>query len=159
MNYKIPGLASIGLAFLAIGIADYQLFKYSTIFGVIYIVGMLPVFLNTLYQYCRKCPHVGNSTCRHVIFGKLIKRLFGLLEPSPYETKAMLSVLISNSLFFIFPQYWLFQNTFLVVTFWVIMSLSVVIIRKSVCPSCLNNNCYFAVRKGEQYAHIESKTT
>lgn len=146
MDYRIPGLVSIFLAFIAIGIADFQLFQYSITIGVVYIVLMPIIFLNTLYQYCRKCIHVADGTCRHVIFGKLINKLFKVSKPSPYTFKEVSSVLISNTLFFIFPQYWLFKNLLLLITFWVFMLISIITIRYLVCPNCCNRNCYFCKR-------------
>jgi len=143
MNYKIPGTLSIALAFMAIGIACFQLLEHSLLIGLLYIFATPLLFLNTLFRYCRKCPHAVDGTCRHIVFGKIVYFLFKSIQPSPYKVWESLSVAVSIGSVFIFPQYWLIKNPFRFVLFWVIMLSSITTIRFMVCPSCRNVYCRF----------------
>ena len=141
MNDKVPGLSSILLLFVALGIADYQLFTVSTLLGVIYLLCTPIVFLNLLYLYCRKCPHVKNGTCRHVLFGWVVKKLFKPLEPAQYKVKEVILALLPLVIYVVFPLYWLFQNRSLFIAFWILMLIAVMIVRTGVCTSCKNTHC------------------
>ncbi|MBN1398061.1 MAG: hypothetical protein JXA06_08540 [Bacteroidetes bacterium] len=141
MNYKIPGLLSIGIMFIALAIAGYQLFMSSALIGILYALLLPVVFLNLLYFYCRKCPHVPDNSCRHVIFGPIVKKLYKLEEPSPYKISELFLALFPFILFILFPQYWLFQNKLLLTVFWILMIISGLIILFGVCRECRNTHC------------------
>ncbi|MEL7656011.1 MAG: hypothetical protein AAGU75_08895 [Bacillota bacterium] len=141
MNYKIPGLLSIILFFSAMGIADYQLFTVSAMLGFALVIGFPLTLLNTLYFYCRKCPHVTQKNCRHVIFGFIVYKLFKPLEPSKYELKEIISAILPMAIVIMLSQYWLIQNRNLFIVFWVLMLISIITIRVSVCTVCGNSNC------------------
>ncbi len=147
MNYKIPGLSSIALMFIAIVLADIRLFTISITSGVIYTVLIPILFLFVLYCYCRKCPHSANGatkgTCRHVILGKITSSLFGNSKPAKYTIKEILSALIPLLILIAFPQYWLFRDITLFIVFWILMLAAGIIVRTGVCPGCKNVNCGF----------------
>jgi hypothetical protein len=147
MKDKIPGVSSIALVFIAFGIAAYQLLQYSILLGLLFIVFTPAVFLNVMYQYCRKCPHVKSKTCRHVIIGAITGKLFGSIESSAYTRREILLMLIPLCALVIFPQYWLFQNIPLLIAFWVLMVLAVLIVLTGVCRTCENNNCAMCPNK------------
>jgi len=147
MSYKIPGLSSIILLFIALGIADYQLFTVSLPLGIVYFICIPLSFLITLYNYCRKCPHVASKTCRHVLFGWIISKLFKPIQPSKYTVKEAFVSLIPLVFIVIFPQYWLVQSIGLFIAFWVLMLAAVVIVRIGVCIGCKNVNCLFCPNK------------
>ncbi len=143
MNYKVPGLLSVGLIGIAIGIAGIQLFLSSAILGAAYVCCFPVVMLSMLYFYCRKCPHVALGTCRHVIPGPIVKAMFKPVEPSNYKLWEMALALIPFAVFIIFPQFWLLKNIPLVIIFWTLMLLGGILVRTSVCPKCQNVNCFF----------------
>jgi len=141
MNYKIPGLLSSSIVFIAFIIAFYQLFISSVLIGILYTIFLPIVFLNLLYFFCRKCPHVPDNSSRHVIFGPIVKKLYKLEEPSPYKISELFLALFPFVLFILFPQYWLFQNKSLLAVFWMLMIISGLIILFGVCRKCRNTHC------------------
>jgi hypothetical protein len=147
MKYRIPGLASIILGFTAVGIAIYQLFKNSIILGIVYTICFIVFFIITLYYYCRKCPHIKDNSCRRVLFGWATGRLFKPVKPAPYKPHEKLAQYFNMFVYIIFPQYWLFQDKFLFIIFWVLMILSVVIQLIAICPGCKNAFCSYRVKK------------
>lgn len=147
MNYKVPGLSSIILVFAALLIACCQLFLSSPVLALIYFICIPLAFLFTLYNYCTKCPHVQDGTCRHVVFGWVVVKLFKIRSPSKYTLKEIILALAPIAALLIFPQYWLFQNIGLFTVFWVLMLIAVVIVRTGVCISCRNSNCKFCPNK------------
>lgn len=153
MNYKFPGLTSILFMFVALAIASYSLFANSFILGAVYTLFIPIALLNTLYNYCRKCPHAVDQTCRHVILGMVIMRSFKPLQPSSYTINEYLRALIPLILLFIYPQYWLIANTNLIVLFWLFMAAAVFIIRIGVCSDCRNANCMFCPKAKNHIRH------
>lgn len=147
MSYKVPGLLSITLVFIALGIMDYQLFSISLAIGLIYALCIPVAFAFTLFNYCRKCPHVTQKSCRHVILGLIVARLFKPLAPSKYTLKEIFTALIPLMLLVIFPQYQLFLNISLFIAFWILMLIAVIIVRMEVCKKCENINCTFCPGK------------
>lgn len=141
MNYRVPGLSSIIILFIGFGIAVYQLFMSSALLGLTYFIFIPVVFLNLLYHYCRKCPHVKNNSCRHVIFGQLTKKLFGILQPSKYTNKEILLALTPLLIIVLLPQYWLFKNKFLLIAFLFLLLIAFIIVRTGVCKGCQNRYC------------------
>lgn len=141
MNYKIPGLSSGAFIFIALILADIWLFITSFSLGIIYTIVIPIMFLMVLYFYCRKCPHTVNGTCRHVIFGRITKKLFGPSDQQKYTAKEILFTLIALLILIAFPQYWLIQNLVLFTVFWFLMFITGIIIRTGVCPGCRNHNC------------------
>jgi len=147
MDYKITGLGSILLVFVALGIASSQLFQASVIFGFVYLVCIPIAFLNVSYHYCRKCPHVANDTCRHVVLGWAVKKLFKYNLSSKYTFKDLIFAAVPLGILVILPQYWLFVNMPLFVVFWVLMLIAVMIVRTGVCVTCQNTKCSFCPNK------------
>jgi len=141
MNYKFPGLLSIILLFTAAGIANYQLYTQSFMLGAAFTVCFPLSLLNMLYHYCRKCPHVTRKTCRHVIFGWLVQKLFKPLKPSKYNVRDITLASLPTAIVMLISQYWLFKNKYLFIAFCVIMLIAVIIVRISLCKSCENTYC------------------
>jgi len=141
MNYKAPGLVSLLLVFDAIIIAVISLYRFSPLSAVIYLLLLPPVFLNVLYIYCRRCPHVVGKDCRHVLFGPIVARLFKVQNAAPYSAREILSALLPLIVYLGLPQYALFQSLPLFAAFWVLVFAGAVVIQKAVCPRCRNTNC------------------
>lgn len=137
------------MIFVAFGIADYRLFVSSRALGIGYAVCLPLVFLNMFYFYCRKCPHVADKTCRHVLFGPIVKKLFKPVNPAPYKTGEIIIALVPMAIFILFPQRWLFKTLYLFVMYWVLMLMAGAIIRFRVCPKCGNINCPLCPNKAE----------
>lgn len=141
MNYRIPGILSIVLLFVTAGIAGYQLFTVSTMLGIAFVIALPLSFLSTFYFYCRKCPHALRGTCRHVVMGWTVSKLFKLSEPSEYTVIEMIYAFVPAAVVIIIAQYWLVQNIKLFTVFWMLMLVTGVIIRTSVCRECENTYC------------------
>lgn len=141
MNYKIPGLLSILLFGGALAVAALRMFQISTQAGLLYSAA-LPVTLGVmLVFFCRKCPHVANNTCRHVIFGPVIKRLFPHSKPARYTLVELVLAFLPLGAMLIIPQMYLFQKPQLAVLFWTLCLPALLIVKTQVCSSCKNGNC------------------
>jgi hypothetical protein len=147
MNYKLPGILSLVLAGIALLIADFRLFTVSWILGLAYAVGLPLLFIVVFYGYCRKCPHVGDRSCRHVLPGWIVSKLFKAEAPAPYTRGEALLGALPLLAMFLFPQYWLIQNLILFMAFWIATLLTVISIRLAVCPGCQNTFCFFCPNK------------
>ncbi len=144
MQRIIPGSITIPiLMLLAVGIVDFQLFQFSFVAGLCYAIVTPLLFLHTMYRICRKCPHASDDTCRHVVFGRVVSRWFKVSKPSPYTKMELLSMGFSNILYFLVPQYWLFQNLLLFILFWIALISAIIILRLRKCVCCRNTNCPF----------------
>lgn len=141
MKNRFTGVFSIVLVFIALLLAIYRLFSISVILGIFYLIYIIVSLILILYFYCRKCPHVINGTCRHVLFGWITARLFKAVEPSPYTSRETLFTLLPLALAILLPQYWLFQKTHLFIGFWALVLPAVIMVLTSVCKGCLNRNC------------------
>lgn len=141
MNYKISGVSSFLLLFIALGISSYVLFAFSIMLGIVYVVAIPIALLVTFYHYCRKCPHLNNNTCRHVFVGPIVLKLFMQVSPSKYTVREIIFALLPLTAIIIFPQYWLIKNIKLFIAHWVIMVFAVAIVRVGVCTKCKNLNC------------------
>jgi hypothetical protein len=147
MNYKIPGVASLMLMFAAVLVATYQMYTVSVFLGTAFIIAITFSLVNMLYFYCRKCPHAASNTCRHVIIGWIVVKLFKTTAPTKYSTKEMLLSMLPIVTVILVSQYWLIQNDKLFVVFWILMIEAVVIIRVLVCGECGNFNCVLCKNK------------
>jgi hypothetical protein len=149
MSYKVPGILSLALALIALVIADQQLLSASLILGLAYAFSVPLLFVVVLYGYCRKCPHATSHSCRHVILGLLVTKLFKTIEPAKYTKIETLIATLPLLFLFLFPQYWLFGNLVLFIIFWVLTVSSVLSIGLAVCPNCKNTFCFFCPNKAE----------
>jgi len=141
MNYKISGLSSLVFVFFALAIAAFQLYKTSPLIGIIYSLSIPISFFIVLYCYCRKCPHVASKTCRHVLFGWIVAKIFKSSVPSKYSLLEIIFTVVPLLIIFMYPQYGLYQNKTLFTVFWLLMIVAVVIVRSGVCPRCENLYC------------------
>ncbi|MBN2436505.1 MAG: hypothetical protein JXK07_14690 [Spirochaetes bacterium] len=141
MDYRITGITSIGLVFVAIGIAMYQLFSISFLFGAVYTVCVPLVFLNVIYIYCRRCTHSLDGSCRHVLFGLIVGRLFKPTSPKPYTLNEILIALLPLVILIALPLYWLWQIPVLFFSFLTLLAVAGAIVVKGVCPGCKNSSC------------------
>lgn len=143
MRCKFLGVLSIIIAFAAFTLAAIQLLNHSLILGIGYILFIPLGFLIILYSYCRKCPHVTNNTCRHILMGLIVIKLFKPVKPSRYTIRQIIAVVIPLAIISLFPQYWLIKNITLFIAFWILMFTAIIIIRIGVCTRCGNSNCSF----------------
>lgn len=146
MNYRIAGISSIGLAFVSISITAYRLFSVSLAIGAAYTACVPLVFLNVLYVYCKRCPHVGDASCRHVVFGPIVARLFKQTSPQSYTMVEVLIALAPLATLIMFPQFWLWQTPILFIVFWILLASAGIIVIKGVCPLCKNTSCAMCSR-------------
>lgn len=147
MSYKVPGILSLVLAVIALAIGALQLFSVSLILGLAYTISLPFLLLVVLYGYCRKCPHVRDHSCRHVVLGWIVIKIFKTKEPASYTPIETVLATLPLLVLFLFPQYWLFQNLRLFIAFWVVSALTVLSIGLKVCPTCKNAFCFFCPNK------------
>ncbi len=138
MKTQIHGVTSLGLILVANVMAIVTLFLSSWGWGVVYLGGGLAALGGILYAYCAKCPC--RTHCGHVIPGKIVVALTNR-QTGPY-TPVEFAILGLALLWLIgLPQLWLWQETGLLVTFWVLVAVALVQIRTVVCRACDNVYC------------------
>ena len=71
MKNRFHGVFALILMFCALSVADYVILKNNIIFGVIYAALIPIMFFIIVNFFCRKCHHLLDDSCRHVIFGKI----------------------------------------------------------------------------------------
>lgn len=141
MNYKIPGVLSVLLFGGALSVAALRMFQISLPAGLLYCSALPVTFGLMLVLFCRKCPHVANNTCRHVIFGPVVKKAFPQSKPARYTFLELTVAFLPLSAMLIIPQIYLFQKWQLALLFWVLCLPALLIVKTQVCSSCKNGNC------------------
>jgi hypothetical protein len=134
---NIHGYISMTILMVALGIADYALFKISMLYGIMYTSVIVTGFLFISFFYCRKCSIRKN--CNH-LFPGLISGVVKYCE-KPYK-KSDLKITIFPILFMIgLPQYWLFHELILFIIFWFLLAIAGIEINLYVCKTCRNVKC------------------
>ncbi|NPD46127.1 MULTISPECIES: hypothetical protein [unclassified Lentimicrobium] len=143
---KVHGSISMLLFFACIGIADYALFNYSKILGLIYLMIVIVGFSFIALTYCTKCPI--RERCNHLILGFVSK-----LREYNYNSYTNLDII--STLFAVlviaFPQYWMFESFYLFLIFWILMLIAGVEIFFVVCSKCGNKKCALCRVDCEKY--------
>ena len=147
MSYKVPGVGSLIVVCIGLIFGAIPLFMESIYLGIIFTLLLVLSFLFLLYSYCRQCPHVINGTCRHVVIGLLVKKLFKLKEAKPYRLKEIWIGILPIIFLILAMQYWLLQYFIFFIGFWIMIVLGVIIIRLAVCTSCENTHCALCKNK------------
>jgi len=138
-NNKFHGFLSLLFILTSLILATVSIVDKSFTIGAVYITIILVSFPTIVYSFCSKCPCRIDS-CGHVLPGKLT-----LLLPSrnqnSYRSLDFIGVIAPFLLLIGIPQWWLLNNTVLLILFWILVILAVIEIRRYVCPRCTNRNC------------------
>ncbi len=137
MTSRFHGVTSVVFAAVAIVIAVITAFRASVGSGVVYLAICAAASLTIIYAYCAKCPC--KEHCAHVLPGKAAM-LFDR-QPGPYTATEIAALVLALLLLIVPPQFWLWQNTGLLVAFWVLFAIAAIQARGFVCPACDNTHC------------------
>ena len=146
MKNRFHGVFSLVLIVTAVVVALIFLFTKSFPLGILYLALIIISSGVVLFAYCSKCT-CRSTGCSHVFPGKLT-RFLPVRKDGPYTSGDIPATSISLLVLFLFPQYWLWQNTELFVLFWVLTLGAVVEIRLFVCKECRNGICMMSPVQG-----------
>jgi hypothetical protein len=135
---KTHGIISIIQFSIAIVIAVYSIYTVSILYFVAYLALLVICMVVVLFSYCTKC--ASNKDCSHIIIGKVI-HLFPKRKQRDYSIYDYLGVSVPLLLIVGIPQYFLWNNLYLLLFFWIFFIGALIEIIKYVCPRCLNNRC------------------
>jgi len=150
MKNKILGIACLLPVLLAAGIATFMLFTRSVALGVVYAAALPTVALTTIFHYCRKCPHVPENSCVHMVPGLIARRLFppAIIASGEnlvsYTKRELFMAFVPLTALILFPQYWLATGSVpIMITYWALMLTALLTVIGLVCPICKNKACMF----------------
>jgi hypothetical protein len=139
MKTRFHGIFSICLFLIALIIGGVSIFQVNPVLSLVYFI-LIPVsFFIVIYSYCTKCPHVGDDSCRHVIFGKVAK-LFKQ-KTGKYTIFELIGTLLPIFCIVAFPQFFLIRTPILMIIFWLLAIIAAIEIMLFVCKGCYNKNC------------------
>ena len=149
--HNLHGIISLILFKVAVLAALAYLFLTSISAGLVYLMLIGIASLSVLYAYCAKCQarakcEARDHRCSHVFPGKAT-RFLPTRKQGPYSPADILVTGGSLASIVIFPQYWLWQNKTVLLTFWGLSVIAVGQILLRVCPTCRNHKCVM-YRKG-----------
>jgi len=139
MDRKIHGVVSFSLILIALVGAIQVIIQSSVYLGLIYTVICVLSLLLMCYSYCSKCI-CRLESCGHIIPGKITKYL-PRRKQERYLGSDYLGLIIPLSLIIIFPQYWLWKITAILIVFWSLLFIAVIDIKLYVCKGCKNQFC------------------
>ena len=137
--HRFHGVASLTLIALAISTAVVFLFLKSAAGGLAYLMLVLTSSTAVLMAYCAKCT-ARDRHCSHIFPGKLA-RLLPQRPAGPYSPMELAATAAALAVLFFFPQYWLWQNKWVLLVFWALTAAALAQILLRVCPNCRNLNC------------------
>lgn len=141
---KIHGLVSILIIELCIVIALFSIALKSLMVAATYFIGITIAAILILYLFCSKCSSKNN--CSHVYPGQLAK-VFKNQTPIKYTRTDYLVTGLSLAFVILSPQYWLWQNKMLFITYWALTVFSLIKISTQVCSTCNNIKCVMCKQK------------
>ena len=132
------GIVSLFLTSVALLTGIVAISTENLIFGTGYVAILIAGFLIVTYSYCTKCP--SRFKCGHVIFGKIAQRIPNRKKAN-YSNLDYLGVILPLLFIMLIPQLWLWKTTWMFVSFWILMAVSVLEINRFVCLKCSNSKC------------------
>jgi len=121
----------------AVLIAAVVMFKTSWVLGVVYLAICVAGSGAILFAYCAKCPC--KAHCAHIFPGKAAMAFDR--QPGPYTAAELAAPVVTLLLLLGLPQFWLWRNMGLFITFWVLSAIAFFQIRTVVCRACDNSHC------------------
>ncbi|RPI77942.1 MAG: hypothetical protein EHM45_07355 [Desulfobacteraceae bacterium] len=138
MNKSFHGIASLGLAGIAMAVAAVSLFRISWIWGAVYLAVCAAGCAAILHAYCAKCPC--RARCGHV-FPWQVARFFKNRPSGPYSAFELIVTGAALLLLIGFPQIWLWRHFAAFILFWALTAVAVMQVRFVVCRACDNGYC------------------
>lgn len=139
MKRQQHGILSLILFFMAVGIGAISIAPSSSLMAITYMLISAISFVLIVYSYCSKCS-CRKHTCGHVLPGIITRFLPHRIEAG-YTIMDYIGVALPLSFIVLFPQYWLNDNSLLIVSFWSLVLVAAVDILLKVCKGCENENC------------------
>lgn len=138
-KYNIHGFVSTLLIFISFGIGIASIAYYSIWLSIVSLFTIVMSFLIISVFYCSKCKC--RDKCNHLILGK-ISILFTKSNPGKYTFNNLIAGVIVPMLIVIaLPQYWLFKQPVLLISYWIIFAFAGLEIYFFICTRCLNDKC------------------
>lgn len=146
VNYGILSMVVIGIG-VALGI--FLMAVNSLVAAGLYFILVLIGIYTVLMNYCRKCPHSMNGSCKHVLPGKLAKKLpyKKTGKYTAFELSTVIGMLVT---IFILPLLFTYKNLPAATIYCMIWVVGVIMIRKGVCITCYNRWCMLCPNKANQ---------
>ncbi|RJP77199.1 MAG: hypothetical protein C4524_08730 [Candidatus Zixiibacteriota bacterium] len=139
MDYRVHGVAGVGLFFAAVGVGLAAVGVQSLLWGAVYLGVVLAGVWGILTSFCAKCPCQAKR-CSHIILGPMA-RLAPRRRPGPYTRGDVGGLIVSFLVILIFPQPWLWDKLWVGLVFWSAALAAAGDILVAVCPRCLNVRC------------------
>jgi hypothetical protein len=139
MKNRFHGLLSISLILAASMTGMTAISRESWLLAVIYLGIIVASWMAVIGTFCVKCPCRLDS-CAHVFPGKITK-IFPAKKPGSYSLKDMIITALALALIFTYPQYWLWKEKNLFITFWLMIIIALAEIYLFVCRGCSNRYC------------------
>jgi hypothetical protein len=136
---KISGVLSLLLICIACAIGFFEILMSSVVFAATYTIIAVSGSFLIIFSFCAKC-ECRSDACGHIVPGKLTN-LFPDRDQTDYSIADYFLTSISLLLVIGFPQFWLWKNSYLFITFWVLIIITLVMILSSVCKKCENTKC------------------
>jgi hypothetical protein len=121
--------------------AWYAIFQKSTAWMVFYLALLLASIVLIYRHYCSHCPHYTreNKTTQCLFFWGMPKVF--QQRPGPLGFMDKVITLTASAAVIVFPLYWLFQQTGLLIIFLLSLILLVATIRRDECGRCVFYDC------------------
>jgi hypothetical protein len=135
----ILGIVSMLLMLTSFGIGVASIAPYSIALSLIALLITIVAISTISGIYCSKCTCRDN--CIHYLFGK-ISVLLSKKNPEQYNSfDLIVGVVLPMGMAIAFPQYWLFKNTTLLISYWILLAIAGLDVSIFVCNKCKNVKC------------------
>jgi hypothetical protein len=136
---KFHGIFSLLLIFLSFMIGILVILNESLTMAVLYISAIIVFIPLIIYSFCSKC-NCRLDSCGHILPG-LLSRLLPARKQSKYTAFDYTGVVLPFIILVVFPQFRLWDNTILLIIFWLALLISFAEVRLFVCKRCGNKYC------------------
>lgn len=140
---------SISLVSGAILLGLIMTLMSSLLGGVLYLSVIIVSFYLILMNYCRKCPHSMNNSCKHIVPGRLAKKL-PYKKTAKYTIVELIIVIISIAVVFLLPIIYIYDTRVIMFFYFLLWGSGIFMLRKRVCISCLNRRCALCPNRVKQ---------
>lgn len=146
VNFGVLSLVMIGAA-VVLGLVTILMTSVSA--GIIYGLAVLGGGFLILMNYCRKCPHSMNNSCRHIWPGRIAKKL-PYKKTGKYTFWEVSSVILTILILLIMPVMYIYDQYVLLGIYLLCWAAGVVMIRTRVCTTCFNRWCMMCPNRVKQ---------
>lgn len=135
---RIHGVLSLSLIDIATVIAIYVLSKTSMVVAALYLLTSVVCFGLIVYFFCGKC--LSRNNCGHVFLGPITK-ILPSRKQGKYRATDYLMTILALLVFFILPQFWLWEFLYFALAYWLLVAVSLIEVQRYVCKTCHNSRC------------------